>query len=167
MSTSPFTKGRSSDLRKGRISEDFACYAISKAVNGRRAVLANDQAAEILMSSWQVRTCDRIKLFAFCIMPDHYHVTFCLMPGNDLSKVLEDSNKFTAAKLNKLLRRQGQFWQNGFYDHRCRNDKELYDQSLYNEHNPVRCNLVTAAELWPYSSAYAGNKGMLDREWWP
>jgi REP element-mobilizing transposase RayT len=168
MSTFPIKKGRSSELRKGRISEDFACYSISKAVEGRHAVLAEVKSAQILMDSWQhLRRTNRIKIFAFCVMPDHFHLAFCLMPGNFLSKVMEDSNKFTARELNKLLGRQGQFWQNGFYDHRCRNEKELYDLCLYIEHNPVRRSLVVAAEDWPYASAYPANKWMLDREWWP
>jgi putative transposase len=101
------------------------------------------------------------------MMPDHYHLMLCLMPGQDLSKVMEDSGKFTARELNKLLGVQGRFWQNGFHDHRCRNDSELHELCLYIEHNPVRKQLVDAAELWPYSSAFSGNKYLLDREWWP
>ena len=100
-------------------------------------------------------------------MPDHFHMIFCLMPDEDLSKIFEDSGKFTARELNKLLGRSGQFWQEGFHDHRCRNERELHDLSVYIEHNPVRAGLVTAAELWPYSSAFPTNQSMLDREWWP
>jgi len=100
-------------------------------------------------------------------MPDHYHLMLCLMPGRNLSKVIEDSNKFTARELNKLLGMQGRFWENGFHDHRCRNDGELYELCSYIEHNPVRKGLAEAPELWPYSSAFSGNKYLLDREWWP
>ncbi|MEX2316851.1 MAG: transposase [Pirellulales bacterium] len=164
----PIVKGRSAELRRGRVSEDYACYAISKSVNRRAPVLAADNPAKILINSWQyLRSRHRIKPFASCIMPDHSHLVLCLMPGESLSQLMEDSNKFTARDLNKLLKRRGQFWQNGFYDHRCRNDKELYDQCLYNEHNPVRRGLVITAETWPYSSAFAANKWLLDREWWP
>jgi REP element-mobilizing transposase RayT len=168
MSTPPITKGRSSELRKGRLSEDFASYAITKVVEGRHRVLAIVAAAGILMDSWQyLRGANRIKAFAFCIMPDHFHLVFCLLPVNDLSTVMEDSSKFTSPQLNKLLSRHGRFWQNGFHDHRCRNEKELYDLCLYIEHNPVRKRLVATAEDWPYSSAFTANKWMLYREWWP
>jgi REP element-mobilizing transposase RayT len=150
MPTRSFQPGRSAELRKGRVSQDFACYSISKAVPRRRPVLASDAAAKILIDSWQyLRSRDRFKLFAFCIMPDHYHLTFCLLPGENLSKLMEDSNKFTAHELNKLLGRSGQFWQEGFHDRNCRNDSELHDLSLYIEHNPVRLGLVESAELWP------------------
>jgi REP-associated tyrosine transposase len=168
MSRAPFVRGRSSELRKGRISEDFACYAITKTVNFRRKVLSNDSAARVLLDSWQyLRTHDRIKLFAFCIMPDHFDIVFCLMSGEDLSKLMQDSSKFTSRELNKLRGKPGHFWQESFHDHRCRNEKELHDLCLYIEHNPVRARLVEAAELWPFSSAFPTNKSMLDRDWWP
>jgi putative transposase len=100
-------------------------------------------------------------------MPDHFHFVFCLMPGDDLSKLMQDSCKFTSRELNKLLGTRGQFWQESFHDHRCRDETELHEICLYVEHNPVRAGFVEAAELWPYSSAFASNKNMLDRDWWP
>lgn len=168
MVTYPSRRGRGVELRRGRVSDDYACYSITKAVRFRRPVLATDSSAEILLSSWQfLRKRERIKVFAFCIMPDHYHLVLCLMPGQSLSKVMEDTGKFTAHELNKLLQRQGQFWQDGFHDHRCRNEIELHDLCLYAEHNPVRKELVIKAEEWPYSSAHRANQRMVDREWWP
>ena len=168
MSNAPYTRGRSSTLRKGRESEDFACYSITKVVEFRRAVLAADDAANILIRSWDfLRSNQRIKVLAFCIMPDHYHLMLCLMPGNNLSKVMEEFGKFTARGLNRLLGTTGQFWQDGFHDHRCRTEHETHELCAYIEHNPVRKRLVEAAELWPYSSAFLENRYLLDRHWWP
>lgn len=168
MTNQPYFRGRLAQLRKGRLSDEFACYSISKVVNFRRPVLTTEQTARVLTDSWQfLRSRNRIKLFAFCIMPDHYHLLFCLMPGETLSKIMEDSGKFTSRELNKIMGKRGRFWQEGFHDHRCRNESELHELCLYIEHNPVRKQLVTAADLWSYSSAYPGNRDMLDREWWP
>ncbi|MGD9637226.1 MAG: transposase [Pirellulales bacterium] len=168
MSSRSYVQGSSSKLRQGRISQDYACYVISKAALHRRKVLASDRCAKIVLDSWRyLREHDRIKLFAFCIMPDHYHLAFCLMPGECVSKLLEDSNKFTARELNKLWGRMGQFWQEGFHDRNCRNDTELHELCLYIEHNPVRAGLVKSADEWPYSSAHLVNRSMLDCEWWP
>jgi putative transposase len=168
MSNHPFVRGRSADLRKGRISEEFACYAITKVVQLRSPVLSTERTAKVLIDSWQfLRIQNRMKLLAFCIMPDHFHFMICLMPGSTLSKLMEDTGKFTSRELNKILGKQGQFWQEGFHDHHCRNENELHELCLYIEHNPVRKGLVEAAELWPFSSAFAGNKHLLDREWWP
>jgi putative transposase len=164
----PTTRGNSAKLRLGRVSEDFACYALTKVVEFRRPVLATPPTAKILFDSWAfLRRQDRIKVFAFCVMPDHFHLVFCLMPGEDLSKVLEDSSKFTAGQINKHLGQCGRFWQNGFHDHRCRDEDDLHDRCLYVEHNPVRKELVTMANEWPFSSAHPANQWLLDREWWP
>lgn len=168
MSSLPFNRGRLSNLRKGRISEEFGCYSLTKVVEYRAPVLATDKIAGILWESWQhLRRTDRLKLFAFCIMPDHFHFAICLMPGTDLSKVMESMGKFTSREINKALGKTGRFWQEGYHDHHCRNEHDLHELCSYIEHNPVRRGLVTSRELWPYSSAYAHNNHLLDREWWP
>ena len=164
----PTLHGRSSAIRKGRISEDFACYSITKRVNNWERFLATPATSRIVLDSWNyLRSKGRMKLFTFCIMPDHFHMILCLMPGEDLSRVSEDSGKYTSRELNKHLGRSGQLWQEGFHDHRCRNENDLHDLSLYIEHTPVRAGLATAADVWPYSSAFPSNRGMLDRDWWP
>lgn len=168
MSNRVFIPGRSADLRTGRVSEDFGCYVISKNVEQRLPVLATDQSASILLNSWQfLRSRNRIKIFAFCIMPDHFHLAMCLMPGQTLAKVMEDTGKFTSRQLNQLFGKRGTFWQEGYHDRHCRTASELHELCRYIEHNPVRKGLVKSAELWPCSSAFAANKYMLNREWWP
>lgn len=161
-------KGKSSHLRKGRVSQAYESYSITKVVEHRRPVLANPSLARVLLNSWGfLRGQERIKLFAFCVMPDHYHLLFCLMPGEDLSDVLESTNKFTSGKINKVLNRKGRFWQNGFRDHCCRDEDDLHDSCEYIEHNPLRAGLVSHPAEWPYSSAHPNNQYLLDREWWP
>ncbi len=168
MTNRSYIRGRSENLRKGRVSEDCACYVITKNVNRRLPVLAENRTAKIILDSWQyLRRRDRIKILAFCIMPDHFHLAICLMPGENISKIMEATGKFTSHELNWVLNRRGTFWQGGFHDHQCRDDDELHELCLYIEHNPVRKGLVTTAELWPYSSAFAANRHMLDRDWWP
>lgn len=161
-------KGQSNRLRTGRVSTDYGAYSITKVVNNRRPVLTNDAVAKELLDSWNyLRSHHQIKLFAFCLMPDHYHLAFCLLPGHDLSDVMGATNKFTAGKINKLLGLRGTFWQEGFRDRQCRDREELHDNCVYIEHNPVRAGLVEHAEKWPYSSASPARKGLLDRDWWP
>jgi REP-associated tyrosine transposase len=164
---SPNTRGQSSALRRGRLSEEFASYSVTKVVESRLPVLADPKCAKVLLNSWNyLRSANRMRLLAFCIMPEHFHFVFRLLPNTMLSKLMEDTSKFTAREINKSLNRKGRFWQNGFHDHRCRNENELHDLCLYVEHNPVRKGLVTSAEQWPYSSASSANKVLLDRDWW-
>ncbi len=141
---------------------------VTKVVERRSPVLMKAAIASELVGSWQfLRQQGRIKLFAYCVMPDHYHLAFCLMPEEDLSRLMESTNKYTAAQINRLLKRRGRFWQEGFRDQNCRNRAELHELCEYIEHNPVRAGLVGSAAEWSFSSASVEGQGNLDRGWWP
>ena len=79
---------------------------------------------------------------------------------------MNSTNKFTARAINTHLGVTGRFWQEGFHDHRCRNEHEADELSIYIEHNPVRKGFVEFAEQWQYSSAHPANCFLLDRDWY-
>jgi REP element-mobilizing transposase RayT len=125
-------------LRAGRWSEAGACYAITKCVEGRRKLLAERRIAAVLTGCIDhLRRAGTIRLLGFCIMPDHVHVLFVLLGAKTLSEVMASFSRFTARQINTLLARSGTFWQEGFFDHRCRDLGEIEDQLSYFEHNPV------------------------------
>ena len=135
-------------LRGGRWSEDYACYAVTKNVQGRKAVLAAPRREEIIIGSLNhLRASERIRLLAFCVMPDHYHALFFLLPkGKTLSTVMEQIGRYTARLINQSLGQTGRFWQDGFNDHRCRDVDDMNDRLWYIENNPVRAGLVEKPE---------------------
>jgi putative transposase len=159
--------GHQRHLRAGRISEPMACYEITKCVDGRKQVLANDASAKLILSCYDwLRQQNHIKLLAFCVMPDHYHVLFVLLYGKSLKEVIESASKFTATKINELIHSKGQFWQDSFHDHRCRDVDDALDRLTYIEQNPLRAGFVSDPTEWPYSSAFPGNAQFLDRTWY-
>jgi putative transposase len=161
----PETHQRS--LRAGRLSEEFAVYSVTKCVDHRRRVLANPAAAAIVIASLRhVREQQKIKLLSFCVMPDHYHVLVLLLPGQSLSQAMNGIGKFTALQINKLISASGRFWQEGFFDHRCRSIDDMLDRMEYIEYNPVRAGLVKTAEDWLFSSAHPSHAHLLDRHWY-
>jgi len=130
-------------------------------------LLSSNSIVKIIFGSWDyLRSNNEIKILAFCLMPDHYHLLLCLLEKKTLSEVMSSTNKFTGREINLLLGVRGRFWQEGFHDHRCRDENETEDLSIYMEHNPVRAELVDLAEQWPYSSAYPSNNFLLDRDWY-
>jgi putative transposase len=155
------------NLREGRWSEQFACYAIAKCLARRRPILAERLPAEIILESLNyLRENGVIRLLSFCIMPDHYHAVFFLVGRQSLSEVMASLGKHTARRLNVLFRHRGQFWEEGFFDHRCRDDDDIEDRITYIEHNPVRACFVAKAEDWLFSSANASQAHTLDRDWY-
>jgi putative transposase len=168
MPTRPSPAGQSSLLRQGRVSQPWDCYVITKVVQHRRPLLSDAGNATVIIDGLQhLRTSDQAKLFAFCVMPDHFHVAVCLMPGASLSDMIDALSKFTARRINKMMGQNGVFWQEGFHDRHCRTRDELNSLCEYIEHNPVRAGLVESKADWKFSSASPLGKGMLDREWWP
>ncbi|MAU00364.1 MAG: hypothetical protein CL608_24750 [Anaerolineaceae bacterium] len=57
--------------------------------------------------------------------------------------------RYTAVEANKVLGRQGQFWQHESYDHIVRDEAELQRIRQYVLNNPVKAGLVDSAEQWP------------------
>ena len=125
-------------------------YYVTKCVEGRRPLLANPDSAEAIIDSLVfARAKGRIKLLAFVVMPDHYHVLLTLMPGEELSMFMLSMGSFTANRIRDLLGYRGVVWQrDGYYEHRCRNESEVLDYAAYIHHNPVRKGLVDREEDW-------------------
>ena len=154
-------------LRVGRWSERHACFSITKCVENRRAVLASDRPVEIVTGTLDfARKSGWIKLLGFCVMPDHCHLLFFLVGDKSLSDVMKSISRFTSRELNRSFGTAGTLWEEGFFDHRCRDEAEIEDLLSYIEHNPVRACLVEKAGDWPYSSANPRWSHLLDRDWY-
>ena len=157
-----------SKLRAGRISSGGETYYVTKCVEGRRPLLAKPDSAEAIIDSLVfARAKGRIKLLAFVVMPDHYHVLLTLMPGEELSRLMQSIGSFTANRIRDLLGYRGVVWQrDGYYEHRCRNESEVLGCAAYIHHNPVRKGLVVREEDWIASSAHPSRRPLLEWEWW-
>ena len=84
---------------------------------------------------WHVSLC--------LLMPDHLHALAACPRDEDLAKTVAEWKRFTA-------RDTGIIWQNGFFDHRLRNDESFEGKAHYIRMNPVRKGLVAQPEDWPF-----------------
>jgi REP-associated tyrosine transposase len=77
-------------------------------------------------------------------MPDHLHMLIGLPGDAQLSRLIRDFKRITArmAKID---------WQRNFFDHRLRHDESLAEKFEYICQNPVRTELITEGEEWPYA----------------
>lgn len=87
-------------------------------------------------------------IFAYCLMPDHYHL-LCSpnQSGVPITQLVGGIN----SKITRLLWNHGysgRLMQRSFYDHIIRKEESLIEYILY---NPVRKGLVEKAEDYPYS----------------
>jgi REP element-mobilizing transposase RayT len=84
----------------------------------------------------------RYIIHAWCIMPNHVHVIVQPLPGNKLSAILHSWKSFTSKEANKLLGREGAFWQVEYYDHLIRDENDYANQVTYVLNNPAKAGLT-------------------------
>jgi REP element-mobilizing transposase RayT len=95
---------------------------------------------------------ERYQLGAWVVMPNHVHLLVDVweVPLSELVKSWKD---FTAKKANRLLQRQGAFWEREYLDTVIENEAHRQTAVRYIENNPVKAKLVLDPKEWPWSSA--------------
>jgi putative transposase len=96
---------------------------------------------------------ERYMLAAWCVMPNHVHALINTKQGFPLANLVQSWKSFTAKEANRILERDGTFWQRDFFDRFIRDDVHLARVVEYIEQNPVKAGLVLEATAWPFSSA--------------
>jgi REP element-mobilizing transposase RayT len=103
---------------------------------------------------------DRYRLLAWCVMPNHVHAVFRPAPGHQLERILHSWKSFTANQANRLLHRNGPFWQPEYYDHLIRDDADLFHAVEYVLNNPRAAGLRD----WRWVGCCADLLAVLDEE---
>ena len=135
----------------------FAKYDdyLDKALHGD-LYLKNEQVADLIGESIRFRDGKVYDLISYCIMLNHVHLVCTpLVKEKDvyfgLSEILHSLKRHTAREANKILQRNGTFWQDESYDHFIRDDAELERIVKYVLYNPVKANLVIEQIDWRWS----------------
>jgi REP element-mobilizing transposase RayT len=114
--------------------------------------LREKEIAEIVKASIEFLEGKELTTHAYCIMPNHLHWLFTHQEkGQVLWKILQRMKSFTAKQCNKILKRQGQFWEEESYDHIVRSEKECDNIIGYTLLNPVKAGFVKTWEEWEFS----------------
>jgi REP element-mobilizing transposase RayT len=90
----------------------------------------------------------RYRLVAWCVMPNHVHVVCRLLPGQELAVVLRSWKSYAARRANRILNRNGAFWQREYYDRLIRDADEFERAVGYVASNPGRAGLKNWKWVW-------------------
>jgi len=152
--TDPQERAREADLAQRRLFGKWD-KALDTASNG--PFWLRERSIAILVSQGlHHRNGQVYNLDAFCIMPNHVHLVFTPLPKVDgtfhaMSAILHSLKRYTAHEANRLLERQGDFWQHENYDHVVRDVAEWHRIVNYVLNNPVAAGLVQRREGWEWS----------------
>jgi len=86
-------------------------------------------------------------------MPNHVHVLFTPRKGFEVGRIVQAWKSFSARRINSVLGRRGQLWQEDYFDRFIR-DAPHFERVLgYIEWNPARATLCELPSDWPHGSA--------------
>jgi len=93
---------------------------------------------------------ERYWLFAWTVMPNHVHIVLTLGDGATIDRVMHSIKAYTAKEANRVLGREGSFWQADYFDRSIRDREHLERCMRYVENNPVKAGLRD----WRWVGAY-------------
>ncbi len=93
-----------------------------------------------------------IDIFAYCLMPNHFHFVVRPRIEDHLSKWMHWITNTHVKRHQIYYQTSGRIWQGRFKSFVIQQDNHLLTVLRYAERNPVRANLVPSAIDWPWSS---------------
>jgi putative transposase len=132
-----------------RTSRPGTFFVTSGTYNRRRLFQVSTNAELLIETLQHYRAEGRYKLHAFVVMPDHIHL---LLTPQVIT--LERAIGLIKGGFSHRLAPKLPIWQRSFTDHRVRDADDFIIRRNYIHQNPVRANLVTSPELYPFSSAH-------------
>lgn len=142
--------------RTARASVGGAVYHVINRGNQRATVYHSppDYAAFLQLVE---RADERIpmRLLAYCLMPNHFHLVLWPHEDGDLSRWMQWLLTAHVRRYHRVLGTSGRVWQGRFKAFPVQSDGHLLAVLRYVEANPLRAGLVRRAEEWAWSSAAA------------
>lgn len=114
--------------------------------------LSDERIAAIIAEALHFRDGKIYDLICYTIMPNHVHLVFsCQRHDISLDRIMQSLKRHTAREANKILGREGAFWQHESYDHVVRDEAELERILQYVLLNPVKSGLCQSWKQWKWS----------------
>jgi len=93
-----------------------------------------------------------IDIYAYCIMPDHYHLLFKVLESENISGYISKIENSYTRFYNLQNKRKGPLWQSRYRRIDISSDEEILHVCRYIHLNPTTNRLVEKPDDWPHSS---------------
>lgn len=140
-------------------------YHVLNRGNGRQQIFHNDgdykAFVDLLIAASERFS---VRVYAYCIMPNHFHLLVQPGFGTDLSKCMQWLMTSHVRRYHKYFGTTGHVWQGRYKSFPIQEDNHLLTVTRYIEGNPVRAGFVEAAKGWAWSS-HSSRIGKEERNW--
>ncbi|MGB6974087.1 MAG: transposase [Terracidiphilus sp.] len=137
-------------MRPGRevFRNRSAAYFVTAQTAERRPFFRHERWAELLRETLLHYAEKGYLLHAYVIMPDHFHAL--IVPDSTLEKSMQLIKGGYSFRAKKAFDWKFEIWQQGFSDHRIRDEEDWKRHLAYIRGNPVEAGLVEDGEVYPY-----------------
>ena len=137
--------------RTARASAGNVCYHVLNRGNGRNTVFHKDgDYGSFLKLLNEANERHKMRLLAFCLMPNHFHLVAWPREDGDLSRWMQ-----WLSTSHVRRKTSGHVWQARFKAFPIQSDSHLLTVLRYVQRNPVRATTIPVRKVpnWPWSSA--------------
>ncbi|KXK45147.1 MAG: Transposase IS200 like protein [Chlorobi bacterium OLB5] len=140
-------------------------YHIYNRGNNKENIFFEEKNYLFFLQRFRFYLCDLVKVYSFCLMPNHFHILLEVKDFGDDKKINYTNKELSQLEkafkgffmsyskaINKAFDRTGSLFQKKFKRKIIHDENYLKSIVAYIHLNPVRADLVNSAELWPYSS---------------
>ena len=152
-------------MRYRRIYADGYSYYLTLVTQGRKPILIEN--IELLRYAFKLsKKRYDYRIDAIVILPEHIHMIITPKIATDYSKIISAIKKSFVYGLEQNVKDEGKaeismkkyhrghagIWQERFYEHTIRDEKDWLEKMEYIKNNPIKHNLVENLADWKYSS---------------
>ena len=138
--------------RRPRIDSAGALHHVTARGNAKANIFLTARDASVFLATLGTVVGDhRWTCFAYCLMPNHYHLLIETREAN-LSVGMHALNATYARMFNAAHERVGHVFQQRFHAEAIHADEHLMETLRYIVLNPVRAGLAEAPGAWQWSS---------------
>ncbi len=141
--------------RRARVSVGGLCYHVLNRGNGRAEVFHKDgDYAAFLKLLTAANERVPMRLLAYCLMPNHFHLVLRPRNDGDMSQWMQWLLTSHVRRYHRHYHSSGHVWQGRYKSFPIEEDDHLLTVMRYVERNPVRAKTIPVrkAQRWPWSS---------------
>ena len=152
-------------MKYRRIYADGYSYYLTLVTHRRKPILIEN--IELLRHAFRLsRKRYDYKIDAIVVLPEHIHMIITPKVAKDYSKIITAVKRSFVYGLEQSLKDEGKaeistkkysrghsgIWQERFYEHTIRDEKDWLEKMEYIKNNPIKHKHVEKSEDWKYSS---------------